>query len=150
MARFEFRLATLLRLREAARDERRGQLAVALRAEEVLRQRDNQVRDEVDQLRESLKRDSLFGSLDVEKLINSHRYGALLEAERTMIGQQSRQVAEEIDKRRAVLVDADRDVQVLEKLRENQSRLHRRHQERLEMKVMDEIAGRTRNVEENR
>ena len=32
MAKFKFRLATLLRLREAARDERRAQLAQAYRA----------------------------------------------------------------------------------------------------------------------
>jgi len=36
MPKFQFRLATLLRLREATRDERRGRLAEAYRVDEVV------------------------------------------------------------------------------------------------------------------
>ena len=36
MTKFKFRLATLLKLREAARDERRGQLAQAYQADEII------------------------------------------------------------------------------------------------------------------
>jgi flagellar export protein FliJ len=148
MAKFKFRLATLLRLREAARDERRGHLAEALRAEELLNRRAAELDASVAELRSQINQQSLSGTIDVEKLINSQRYGALLEAERVMLAQQASQVADEIENRRQALLAADREVHVLEKLRENQQRAHREHEERTEMKALDEIAGRSRGGEQ--
>jgi len=148
MAKFKFRLATLLRLREAARDERRGHLAEALRAEELLNRRAAELDASVAELRSQINQQALSGTIDVEKLINSQRYGALLEAERVMLAQQASQVADEIENRRQALVAADREVHVLEKLRENQQRAHREHEERIEMKALDEIAGTSRGGEQ--
>ena len=47
MKPFRFRLATLLRLRVAARDRRRAHLAQAYEAEDVLQQRQGELADEV-------------------------------------------------------------------------------------------------------
>ena len=51
MAKFKFRLATLLRLREATRDQRRAELAEAYRADNVLREHLDRVGQELTWLR---------------------------------------------------------------------------------------------------
>ena len=51
-------------------------------------------------------------------------------------------MAEEIERRRQTLVQANRDVRVLEKLREKQAGRHRQEEDRRETKVLDEVAGR--------
>ena len=48
MARFKFRLDTLLRLREALRDQRRGELAQAYEAEQILGQHDAEIDSQIE------------------------------------------------------------------------------------------------------
>jgi len=62
MGRFKFRLATLLRLRELARDERRAQLAQACRAQELL---DEQRRRLAEELRTTSQRVNLFEKVKI-------------------------------------------------------------------------------------
>src|SRR5687768_16633654 len=100
MPRFQFRLATLLRLREAARDQRRGQLAEAFRAEEALRSRLSEVERELSDLKQQCRQTAAAGPLDVDRLIDAQRYELILLAERQSIAQQSQTLAVEIDKRR--------------------------------------------------
>ena len=52
MARFKFQLATLLRLREATRDERRAELAEAFRADDVLVEQQEDATRQVSDLRD--------------------------------------------------------------------------------------------------
>ena len=54
------------------------------------------------------------------------------------------QLSEQIVLPRAALVEADREVRVLEKLRENQQRAHAQQEFLQEVKQLDEIAGRIR------
>jgi flagellar export protein FliJ len=49
-------------------------------------------------------------------------------------------VGAEIERRREVLVEADRDVRVLEKLREKQTERHRYEENRREIRQLDEVA----------
>ena len=140
--RFQFRLTTLLRLREAARDQRRGQLAEAFRAEEALHARLSELEYDLGELKRQYRQTAAAGPLDVDPLIDAQRYELLLLAEQQSIGQQSQTLAVEIDKRREALVAADREVRVLEKLRETQADRHRSDEEQREMKQMDEVASR--------
>ncbi len=49
-------------------------------------------------------------------------------------------MATEIERRRQALVEADREVRVLEKLRERQAEQHRREEDLQEAKRLDEVA----------
>jgi flagellar FliJ protein len=148
MARFQFRLATLLRLHEATRDQRRGQLAEAFRAEEALRNRLSELEYDLLELKRQYRQTVSAGPLDVDRLIDAQRYELLLMAEQQSVGQQTQTLAVEIDKRREALVAADREVRVLEKLRETQAERHRVDEEQREVKQLDEVASRRFGPEE--
>lgn len=138
MARFQFRLSVLLRLREAVRDERRNQLAEALRVADSLSAQRKQVVDDLHEL--NRQRSVTTGPIDVDRLLAATRYEAVLMLEQRNLERQQTAVAEEIDKRREALVAADRDVRSLEKLREAQQERHREERERQSVKLMDEAA----------
>jgi flagellar export protein FliJ len=138
MARFQFRLAALQRLREAARDERRAQLAEVFRLAESLAEQKRQVAENLREIARS--RAVPAGVVDVEKLLAATRYEAVLLVEQAQLERQAAAVAVEIEKRREALVAADRDVRALEKLRETQHARHRAEQEQKSMKQLDEAA----------
>jgi flagellar export protein FliJ len=137
---FRFRLATLLRLREADRDERRTQLADAQRAEDIVRARIREIDGELGRLRGETARLSKPGVVNVDELMEIQRYELLLAAERQAALQQRKLVVEEVERRREALVAADREVRVLERLRETQQERHRHEADRQERKQLDESA----------
>jgi flagellar protein FliJ len=85
---------------------------------------------------------AMVGALDVDQLLDSHRYEMVLAAQLKFIADQHAKLAVEIEKRRQALVAADREVRVLEKLRENLRERHRQEEQHVEMKQIDEVAGR--------
>src|SRR5262245_26709772 len=120
MSAFRFRLETLLRLRMAERDQRRADLAKALRAEELLQNEQRQIETEQVQVRVAVRERSAPGMADVDALLRTNRYQLVLKSRHGQLDQQLTQVRAEIERRRLVLVEADRQVRVLEKLRERQ------------------------------
>ena len=142
MPRFRFRMATLLRLREAARDERRAQLAEAYLAEQKLQDHRASVAAEADTLRRRYGQASAPGELNVDQLLDSHRFQLVLGVQLKVIDEQAAKLAVEIEKRRQALVASDREVRVLEKLRETWKDRHRKEEQLGEMKSLDEVAGR--------
>jgi len=142
MARFRFRLATLLRLREAVRDQRREELAEAYRVDELLATQLARVAEQLDSLGEQCRRAAGPGQVDVDRLLEAQRYELALRARQRQLQQQRRNVAEEIERRRETLAEADREVRVLEKLRKRQAARHQYEENRREIKLLDEVAQR--------
>ena len=138
----KFRLATLLELRESARDERRGQLAQAYRAEEIVEQQRTRLARELSELEKQNRQASAPGPLDVDRLLEVSRYELLLRFQQQQAGQQHEMVQAEIERRREALVDANRQVRVLEELRRKQLERHRQEESRQEIKRLDEAAAR--------
>ena len=140
MGKYKFRLETLHKVREATRDERRLALAEAFRAGEMLAaQRQELVAEEV-ALRE-VQRSAVAGRyLDVNRLLEAQRYELLLKSRGEELAKQSTLLAAEIERRRQTLVEADRDVRVLELLDERHRREHKRRQTRRETAQLDEAA----------
>ena len=81
------------------------------------------------------------GTVDVDKLANTQRFEILLRAQHKHLLEQRELVASEIERRRQRLVEANREVHVLEKLEERQIERHREEEARREAKLMDETAG---------
>jgi flagellar protein FliJ len=142
MGRFRFRLSSVLKLREATRDERRAQLAEAYRADEILQTRLAELDRIVADLKVRYLQAAGPGPIEVDRLLEAQRYELIVTVERKTVERQRTALAVEIEKRRENLVAADRDVRVLEKLRETQAERHRDDENRQEMKVLDEVAGR--------
>jgi len=142
MAKFKFRLATLQRLRESTRDERRAALAEAYQAQQILAERMQEKQEELAALRTSYSDASAPGRIEVERLMNAQRFELMVRGELQVMEDQSRLVEQEIERRRQALVEADRQVRVLEKLHDKQLERHRYEQLVREMKQLDEIASR--------
>ena len=144
MARFRFRLEPLLKIRLEARYERRAQLAQAQDAQHILYDQHAAIADDLLASRNASMRDSMPGIIDVDRLLNSHRYELVLEAQSAEIEKRQEQLAAEIDRRHELLMEADREVKVLENLKEKKLDAHHREQLAIEVKQMDEGGQRLR------
>ena len=140
MPRFRFRLQTLRRLREIHRDEQRARLATAYEAERILAEQREQVALEIVGLGEARRRLMQQSALDVNQLLSSQRYQLTLEAHSRTLAEQAEKLAAEVERRRQAVVEADREVRILDKLEERQRRQHRDAAARAEAKTLDEVA----------
>ncbi|MGD0653265.1 MAG: flagellar export protein FliJ [Thermoguttaceae bacterium] len=140
MARFKFRLATLLKLREAVRDERRAELAQAYRADDVLNKLLEQTRTELNSLEDQCRKAAGPGTIDIDRLIEAQRYEIILKLQQRHLNEQRGRLAAEIERRRVALLAANREVRVLEKLRERQLEQYNQAENRLDIKRLDEVA----------
>lgn len=150
MPSFSFRLTPVLHLRESARDERRSAFADALRAEEILHEQIAEKRLQIASMVKELTQARAAGEIRVERLIQGQRYEALLRAELMMLMDQAKKVAAEVERRRELLVVADRDVRVLEKLREKQWTRFQQEEAARETKFLDDVAGQRHGAREDR
>jgi flagellar protein FliJ len=140
MAKYKYRLETLQKVREAHRDQQRASLAEAFRAEQMLAENRAQLMAEEEALRE-LQRSAAAGQyLDVNRLLEAQRYDVLLKAQSQEMAKQAVLLAAETERRRQTLVEADREVRVLELLDERHRRAHNREANRKETKRLDEAA----------
>jgi flagellar export protein FliJ len=135
-----FRLATLLKLREATRDERRGALAEAFRADAMLGESIQAVENEFADLALDYRDATRPGPVNVDRLLDCQRREALLVVQRNEFARQRELLLAEIERRREALSLADREVKTLEKLRERQALSAAKEQARRDAKQLDEFA----------
>jgi flagellar FliJ protein len=140
MPKYKFRLATLQRIREARRDRERAALAEAFHAEQVLAEHRAALETEQAELREMQRAATRGEYLDVNRLIEAQRYELVLKSRESELIQQQAAVEVEAERRRQVLVEAERDVRALEILDEHQRREHGQQRQRIEAKQLDEVA----------
>ena len=143
MSKFKFRLATLLRLRESARDQRRSQLAEAYQAEEAILEQRRQVSETIAVLMQECRDAAGPGELNLDRLLDARRYELTLRAEHRDLTEKHEAVRTEVDRRRHALVEANRSVRVLELLRDRQQEQHREKEKLRQIKELDEVAGRS-------
>src|SRR4029078_2853318 len=140
MGTYKFRMESLQKVREAHRDQQRASLAEAFRAEQVLAENQAQLVDEERCLRE-LQRSAADGKyLDVNRLLEAQRYELLLKAQAQELAKQAILLSAETERRRQILVEADREVRVLELLDERHRGARARDEQRAETKRLDDVA----------
>jgi len=142
MSKFTFSLEAILRLRESERDEKQEQLAEAIKAEDILRDQIGQIEEEITELREQSAAGLRPGTINPDKVLQSQRFELLLRAQAKQIQEKVKQVQAEVQRRRDLLVEAERQVKVLEKLREKRQVEFRAKQQKIDRKQIDEIAQR--------
>jgi flagellar export protein FliJ len=140
MARFDFRLAALLRVRERERDERRAELAIAV-------EREHKARDQVARLEIKLAQtrsaaDSDGQAMDLARLQAHDRFRRVVHGELEQARKDFGQATAEMEVRRQAAVAADQQVRALEKLRERQQKEFQRQQAMLAQRELDEAAAR--------
>ncbi len=144
MTQFRFRLESLLKLRVAERDRRREDLANAYRADQVLEQRLEMMNQAIAETQRLAKDRSAPGMIQVDRLLDVHRYELVLHAQRRHVVQQRQVVAAEIERRRQALVEADRELRILEKLREKHAQDFTYNEHKAQVRLLDEIGLRRR------
>jgi len=147
MTRFQFRFARLLKLRDAERLQRRLELAQALQADQLLEAQLAALAMEAAQTRGRCQAAACPGHVNVDRLLDFHRYSALLKARAQALRERQVRLRDEIERRRQTLTEADRQVRVLEKLCEHQYQEHCAQESRQDMKDMDEVAQRITRVQ---
>lgn len=140
MTTFHFRLATLLQLRESVRDERRLQLAEAQRTDIELQGQLERLHAQQERILSDCRRAGGPGEVDVPRLVTAHRCSAALRSQAAELERRRQDLAGEIGRRRETLLEADRDVRTLEKLRETQLQAYRQDESRQQAKQLDEVA----------
>jgi flagellar protein FliJ len=140
MPKYKFRLTTLQKVREAKRVQDRAALAEAFQAEHVLAEHQVALAAEQAGLREMQRSVTPGQYLDVNRLLEAARYELVLKAREAELTRQQATVTVETERRRQVLVEAERDVRALALLDERQRRQYEKHQQRVEAKRLDEAA----------
>jgi flagellar FliJ protein len=142
MATFRFRFQTLLKLRLAERQRTMSELAEAFWAETLLRGQRRELALEQETARQQLRLAASPGIVDVDRLLQLDRHEFLLEAQQLLLERRNAELQAEIQRRQAALAEADRQVQVLEKLCERQRALHCHEELRQDQIRIDEVAQR--------
>lgn len=140
MAQFTFRLESLKKLREAERQQRRIELAEAFHAESLLHQHTSQLEQDIREVEQQSRIVSSPGRVHVDRILDTHRYKLMLKSQLMTLSQKEVQLQTEIERRRAALAASDRDVRVLEKLRERKQQEHRATELKHELLQLDESA----------
>jgi len=140
MSKYRFRLETVRKLRAIERDERRSSLADAYRAEGILS--DQRAALDAEQAELNMLRQTAVAQqpLDMNTLLEAQRYEMVLKANAQILAEQASRLAIEVERRRQIVVEADRAVRVLDLLDERRHRQHRRETERRDTKILDEVA----------
>lgn len=117
MKRFRFRFETLLRLREAARDEAQLRLADALKAVHILEERILAVTEERQQAK-GARAARLLGAISTEQLLAEGRYDVQLDFQVRELKSQLQQIEQEVERRRQRLTLAEQECRKFERLKE--------------------------------
>ena len=149
MAKYRFRLATLRKLRESARDELRGKLAEAYQAVQKLEEQQLAIADEILALQDVQRRATEGATTSVNSLLEAQRYQAVLRVQQSTLRDHSKVLSTEVERRRQNVIEADQQVRILDKLNERQRLEHQQTLNRAEVKELDEIASRSKEVNQS-
>ncbi|MCE9545087.1 MAG: flagellar export protein FliJ [Planctomycetia bacterium] len=143
MAHTEFRLATLLKLRQAARDECRHALSEAMQAERSIQAQITAIESRLHQAQTDQARTAVAEVIHLDSLRAADDYRQALKSGLRSLHAKLAEAAAECQRRRDALTAADREVQMLDKLRERHSDRELHRHVRAEANLLDEAATRS-------
>jgi len=127
-----FTLQSVQKVRLAERDERRADLADAQRSQLALQTDIEQLERDLQQLRAHARGFLMPGTIDVSHLQDCHSCELTLRQEIDRLDRQRHEAATKAEQCHAALIEADRQVRMLEKLSDKKREEHRRNEENRE------------------
>ncbi len=132
----KFRLATLLKIRERDRDTAAKAVQDVRLALEKLDNAQLEI-DEANRLMNDARKQSSFGAINLHQILDAQRYQMVLAAQAAQIADHKGKLNQELERRQFALIQCQKAVKSLEKLRDQRSLsadLHAlaRQQERLD------------------
>lgn len=140
MGKYRFRLETLKRGRKTERDQQRIRLAEACQANEILQQQRAELSRQRNQLHQQQRAAIQEPQVDVDQLSVIMQYEPVLRAQEETLREQQAVTAEETERRREDLVEANRQVRTLELLDTHRRAKRCQNEQRQEAKQLDEAA----------
>ena len=141
MKRYRPRLERLEKLRRRTLEQKQVALAEALRFDRVVGERIDEVGRLRDEEKAALRATLQEKPVPIDRVIRTRTYDGILFQTTLRLRQQLEQIGRVIADRRAELVEAERDVKVLENLSERLGQRYDRALERADLGFMDELAG---------
>ena len=139
---FKFRLDPLITFRDNVLKERQAELAKAHEARRILEEDrqgiDRQLADGIVAARSAIQEGQ---TVDVNALLGFRRQEIFLRADRDRLTQMMGEIDKEIEKLLAAVVEANKELKIVEKLKEKQYEKYLSEESKTEMKIMDELAG---------
>jgi len=140
--RFQFRLETVRRIREQAKDARLRDLAVAVRNLNASERTLQKLGDRLSETMEELRGFKGQGLLDVSTLRAQQYFGVWLDWQIRDAGEEMKEKRKAVEAERSKLAAANAQFKAIEKLRERAMERHSLQVRREEQAAMDEIAAR--------
>ena len=139
---FKFRLAPLITIRDNKLKERQRKLAEAYEARKILEEHLQEIERQLDEGIAAVRELSQPGqTVNVEHLIGFRRQEMFLRANQEDLTKKMKMIDEEIEKRRAAMIEANKELKIVEKLKEKRYEKYLEEENKAETKMMDEIAG---------
>ena len=140
---FKFRLEPLITIRDNKLKERQRELAKAYEARRIVVEAQQKIEQELEEGQQSVREMSQSETIDVNFLLAFQRHKAYRLLQLEKIQGDLKQIDEEIARRRAAMIDANKDLKIVEKLKEKRYDKYLEEENNAETKVMDEISART-------
>jgi flagellar export protein FliJ len=138
-----FRLDALERLRRQQREQCQLDVSAAEEAKRGLATELVLVESRLVELQAVMRSGASPGQVDLQRLCSQGDFCKRLQTQLTQLGQQRAQLEDEIARRRRALVEADRELKTLEKLRERQHQQHETGSRRADQRLQDDAAARS-------
>ena len=143
---FTFRLDPLISIRDNVLKEKQAELAKAYEAQRIIEQKQLDTERSIEANLQSAREMQQLGKVDVTLLLGIRRYDMFLASQLDEIRRHIAMIAEEIEIRRQAVIEANKELKIIEKLKERKREEYRVEERRKETIEMDEIAGRKREV----
>ena len=140
MKKYRFPFDTARRVSVWRRDEQRLRLADAFRAEQIVQQQRQQLYGELSNLQNRQREEMSQQELNVNYLLAAQRYELVLKGQQQTLEKQSAMLADEVERSRQSVIDAEQGVQVMEKLDGRMRDEHRAKEQRAETRLLDGTA----------
>lgn len=135
-----FRLETLLKLRRDHRDAMRDEYAQAVQAGQILRERVESLERQRGELQDSLRQTLSGNEVAVDQVLDSRRYEFVLRLERVDLLKKLEMIEEETERRRENLLEAERELKTVDRLRERWEIEQGAVERRVEQSRLDEFS----------
>jgi len=143
---FQFRLEPLIKIRDNVLKECQAELAKAYDARRILEEHLQEVERQLAEGTATARSLMQPGqTVNVDYLLGIRRQEMFLLANQEEINQQMQEIDAEIERRRDAVVAANKELKILEKLKEKRHEQYLDDEKREETKAMNEIAGRSPN-----
>ena len=147
---FTFRLEPLISIRNNVLKECQAELAKAYHARSILEEALTEVEHQMAEGVSIVRSQTQAGqTVNVNDLLGFRRQEMFLQAQQNDLRQKIHIVDEEINRRRAAVAEANKELKVVEKLKEKRYEKYQEEENKAETKYMDEIAGHRRGQEKH-